>query len=1062
MIHLLGPVELSGQEQPPRLRSDKARLVLASLAADLGRPVSLDALVHRLWEDYPPRNPRENVHVYISRLRRTLRSLGPQAHLAIVQRAHTYVLEADPDLIDWHLFHRLVSRADQLAGSGDDSAALARLHEAEALWRGTPLAGLPGAWAASRRTAMEAQHRGCTTFRFAVELRLGRYAKVASEAAALVEQHPTDETLVGQFMIACYGSGRHTDALSAYRRSRQVLREEHGADIGEELAGLHQRILGRAPVAELARPGVKDDTPQSATTAATDNLPRHVPLVGRHREMHRLRSAALSDPQRSPAIVVESLSGMAGVGKTCLALHAAHELRELFPGGRLYLNLRAHTASGRPMSAQTALGALLRLAGVAAEQVPTDLDARSAMWRQHLTENRTLVVLDDAAGPEQVRPLLPDAPPSLTLITSRSRMVGLAAVARSLPLDVLPEEDAVDLFRTLTRAGAPERGDLTGEAAEREELAGIVQQCGYLPLAIELTAGRLAAHPSWTLRELSARLEHAPLRLVEIRDGYREIAGAFAMSYQTLPPEQRSAFCRLSLHTGPDFGPHAAAVLLGRPLAETERILESLLTGHLVQEPTPHRFRYHDLLGEYARTLCATPLEDVPERHHGEDDGDTHGRAVRRLADFYVHTAAHCAALLRPAPGPYPPQAPPATEDAATRAPSPGTVESASGPEVPPPPAGTDTPEGARRWFTLELDNLLATHQHARTHGMPERAALLADGLAGYLDAEAHWAEAVPMHQHAAQHWESAGNRHALCRSLLDLSAALSRTAGYVAAEEAGRAALELARQEDDAATVSEALRVLGVLHWHMGEHRIALRFHTESLRLCAPLGDPLTEARCRNNIGITQLYLGEHDAALRNFQEALVGFRAVGDTRNFGKTLNNLGDLYRSNGDTDAARQAYQEALHIAERTGSRADVAITQANIAEILIGLGEPEESADKYGFAFRAFRALGDRKNEAAALGGLGRAHFAAGNRDAALEHARRSVALAREIGAVDEEAQALRLTGEVELSRGRASLAVDHLLAALASARRSRTADEVTRIEELLGRARRAAERPGEV
>ena len=1054
MIHLLGPVELSGQGPVPRLGSDKARLVLASLAMDPGRPVSLETLVHRLWEDHPPGSPRENLHTYVSRIRRALRSAQPDPRPGIGQRAHTYTLDIDQDSVDWHRYRRLTSQAAESARDGDAARAVARLREADGLWRGTPLAGLPGSWAASARLAMEGRRRSIITSRIGWELRLGRYAELAGELASIVEQHPSDETLIGQFMIACYGSGRHAEALDVYQRARRTLREEFGADVGDELARIHRSILRRTPVGQLSRAEAPEATgrqetvreaaghgtaahdtaaPEAAaggaaareTVAVTehpappDNLPRHTPLVGRRGEMRRLRRAISESGEHSSAIVVESISGMAGVGKSCLAVNAGHALREFFPDGRLFLDLRAHTAPHEPMSAEAALGSLLRLAGVPAGRLPTDASERAAMWRGHLAGTRTLVILDDAADAEQVRPLLPESPPSLALITSRSRLVGLSTI-RSLALDVLPRDDAVALFQKLAYSGERDRPRPGARTEEDAEVARIVHQCGYLPLAIEIVAGRLATHPSWTLRELSERLARAPGRLVEI-----------------------------------------------------ERLLEDLLTGHLLQEPSPHRFRYHDLLGEYARTLCSAEgsengqdgeEEDGPDREDGqggEGQGDGEGRgggegdrddsrtpaadghatgghaaALARLVDFYLHTAHRCDALLHPS-------------------------RAATGLPGARPLPGIHTPEAARDWLTAELPNLLSAHRYARTHGMSGRAARLADALAGYLDAEAHWGEAVQMHEHAVAHWERGGEQHALRRALLDLSSALSSTARYEAADTAGRTALRLAREARDTAMEVEALRVLGVLHWHLGENRIALVFHKRSLELCHDLGDLWTEARCRNNTAITQLYLGEYTDALRNFQESLTGFRASGDTRNFGKTLNNLGDLYRNTGEQDSARLAYEEALHIAEHSGSRADIAIAQANIAEILVTEGANDEGRKKYGLALLAFRALGDRKNEAAALCGIGRAHFSSAAYGTALEHARQSLGIARSIGATDEEVQALRLTGQVELARDRPALAADHLVSALAAAKRTGAREEVARIEEELAEARERTGRPEE-
>lgn len=1036
MIHLLGPVELSSQGKSLRLGSDKSRLVLASLTVEIGRPVSLDALIQRLWDDELPNNPRENLHSYVSRIRRALRSVRPAPRVAITQRAHTYTLEADPDSVDWLRYRRLVSWAESVSRSGDEARAVSHIHEAERLWRGTALAGLPGGWAESTRVSMEERRRSVTASRIAMDLRLERYFELVSELAALVEEQPGDETLVGQFMTACYGSGRQTDALRVFQRARQALRTEHGAEVGDELARIHQHILRRHPVSQLVRPGTE---PSEGRATSPDNLPRHAPLVGRHPEMRRLHSA-ISDPGRTgSAIVVESISGMAGIGKSCLAVHAAHELKEHFPDGRLYLDLRAHTSPQNPVSTDSALTSLLRLLGVPAEAIPADTGERGALWRRELATRRVLVILDDARDPDQVRPLLPDAPSSLVLITSRSRMTGLSTV-RSLTLDVLPRLDAIALFRKFAYGdGTPgsttdERGthacgddgedreDGThrrGGPGDATEIGRIVHRCAYLPLAIEIAASRLTAHPSWTLKALGERLSRAPGRLVEIRDGYREIADAFAMSHQALNPEQKSAFRRLSVHPGPELSAQAAAVMIGCGLEEAERLLEDLLRCHLLQEPVPHRFRYHDLLGEYARTLYVS------------EERDDAGVPLARLLDFYIATGGCCDRLLHPS--------------RQRVAPPPAAVQRSG---VDP---GISDPYEARRWLTAELSNLLAAEQYARSNGMPDRAALLADAVAGHLDAEAHWAEAVPLHRHAVAHWEETGDEFALCRALLNLGSALSSTAQYQEAGDAGRRALGLARSAVDAPAELEALRILGVLHWRQGENRTALSFHRRSLELCSVLGDTWTAARCRNNAAITLLYLGEWEEALVNFQEALHGFRESGDKRNLGKTLNNLGDLHRKMRNTETAQENYKEALRIARESGSRSDVAIPQANLAGLLVNTGSVEEGMNTYHLAITEFRALRDRKNESAALSGLGRAHFYRGERDIAVTYGHQALGIARDIGASDEEINALRLCGEIELASESWEAAAEHLSSALAMARHTGAHEERVQVEELLTR-----------
>ena len=1078
LIHLLGPVKLTGHTCP-RLRSDKARLILASLALDVGRPVPLDELVHRLWEDEMPLDPRQNVHTYISRLRDAFKHAQPGPDCpGISQHAHTYVLDANPDSVDWHRYRRLTDRAKEISHDGDDIRAAAEIHAADQLWKGPPLAGLPGSWADMVRTDLEERRRGVTAARVAMELRLERYSELAGELTTLIERHPADEALVSQFMVACYGCGRNSDALRAYEHTRNTVRAEYGTDVGVELARVHRGILQHAPLNQLThRPGSSGT--DRRPVPPPDNLPRHTPLVGRSPEMRRLRSAVseeLGEGTHGSVITVESISGMAGVGKSSLALNAADELADQFPDGRLFVNLCTHHPSQPPLDAGTALAILLRDLGVQPQSIPGDTEGRAALWRRKLADKRLLLILDDVAGPDQIRPLLPGGSPTLTLLTSRRRLTGLPG-ARSLALDVLPESDAVTLFRSHTETehqpyqsweqiGSSRSSSST--SIDFEEINRIVELCGYLPLAIEIAASRLTVRPSWTLAALRKRLERAPGRLGELRDGYREVAGVFEMSYQALSESERSAFRVLSLHPGPDFGPHAAAALLGTELEETERLLESLLTSHLLQEPTPHRFRFHDLLGEYAHILFA------------DEEGPSHRQAaLRRLTDFYIRAADHCDRLVYPrrvrvriprrtprkstqrgATGNTPPSPPfdgqPAErreqKDAESRRRRAGRTAHQRGKnppldwETPLPWTPPEYPDVAHYWFDTELPSLLAAEQHAR-QSMPDRAALLSHVLTGYLEASAHWAEATGVHQHAVDHWRDVGDEEALCYALLNLSTARSSTACYTSAVSSAQRALDFARASGDDHAKVEALRILGVVHWHLGEKQSALSFQEAALELASSLNMRWTVARCHDNLGITLLHMAEHSRAAPHFEKALNGFRAVDDMYTFAKTLNNLGDLYSRTDRHESARQAYEESLRIARTAGcGRADIAITQANIAKIEVERGDTERGKQRFAEILPAFRALGDRKNEAAVLSGLAWAYLGAGETAAAGNHAYEALAVVREIKAADEEAHALRLLGQIEAAADRPERAETHLLSAISVAREVGTPDEEARAE----------------
>ncbi|WP_310724098.1 BTAD domain-containing putative transcriptional regulator [Streptomyces sp. N2A] len=1010
-IYVLGPICLGTEQRRIGLGSDKERCVLASLALSAGRPVALETLVDRLWDDTPPAKSRQSVHTYVSRVRRAIRTAGPDTAPRITQHAHTYTLAISPDRVDWHRFQRLTARARAQSAKGDDSAAAALLHEAEGLWDEEALAGLPGLWPERMRARMAEERLGAAISRIAAELRLRRFHGVLGPLSSLVGQHPHDEMLLEYLMLAYYGCGRHADALRVYQRARRRLREDLGADPSTELTRVHQHILRRAPLAELLGPPAVPRHTAKPAPAGPRNLPRHTTLVGRRTELRRL-CAAIDDAAGAPGpgpgavIALEAISGMAGVGKTAVAVAAAERLGERFPDAQLYLDLRTHAHVHEPLNAGAALAQLLRQLGTAPDAVPGEIEERSALWRTLMAQKRAVVILDDAGDTDQVRPLLPDrGSSSLVIITSRRHLAGLPG-AHWLALDVLPPDDATALFRKFA-----------GEERTHDDAAvhHVVRLCGYLPLAIEIAANRFNARPSWTLSTLRELLSRGPGRISELRDGYSEIARAFEMSYQTLTAPQQIIFRRLALHLGSEFGPHAAAALVDLPLPETERLLETLLHCHLLQEPTPHRYRFHDLLAEYARMLAFS-----------EDTEEQRGASLRRLVDFYLRAADSADRLLYPRRLRLPPPEPHSA--------------------LPPLPSLKNA-EAAKDWLTTERANLLATERHARTHGPSDRAAILSHVLAGFLDAECHWTDTDRMQRRAVEHWEGVGDRHAMCLALLDLSGTHANTSRYPQAEAAARRALDLARTVGAPEAEAEALRGLGILQWHLGRNHEALSLHQETLGIHLRSGDTWARARCENNIAIALLFLGEHQDALQHFTHAIHNFRLAGDERNAGKCINNLGDLHMRTGNLEGARNSYEEALTIALTFGSLADQVTAQTNLAGLLLMSDDAHDltsGLDMYQECLFTFCRLGDRRNEANALIGIGIGHHRLGRYPEAAGHHTRALELARDIGAAHEEAHALHRLGVAEAALGNLGEAAGHLEMSLALADRTQEREQQAR------------------
>ncbi|MFF8774161.1 BTAD domain-containing putative transcriptional regulator [Kitasatospora sp. NPDC015120] len=1018
------------------IRSDKGRQLLAALALEVGRPLSHELLAGRLWDEGPPPSAVASIYSHVSRIRSQLRKAVAAEGLdasrdapAIDCRSHTYALRADPQLIDWHRFVDLSLRARQLAENGEDIQARTVLGRAEEIWRGEPLAGLPGSWAQSTRTTMADQRLATTLLRIEIDLRLGRFAEVVPELTALREERPTDERVAAHLLVALHGAGRQADALTVYPTVVRRLRTELGTGPGEALVRLHERMLAGEP---LTGPAGRT-TAARATAAPRPSPAPHAGgpppapagrrLIGRREDLRRLLGGPEDAVEQGAVVAVSAILGMAGVGKTTLALHAAHLMRGRFPEGYVHLNLGAHAVNRSPLAPQAVATSLLRRLGVPATTIPLDSEDLFALCAEVLATRRAVVVLDDAATAAQLRPLLPTSPAALILVTSRRRLAELPG-SRPVFLDILPVDDAVALFTSVV---GRERAD------DRSRIVEIVDRCGLLPLAIEIAASRFKARPSWTLDHLALRLSRKTGRLAEIRHDTESVARAFEMSYRSLPAEQQEAFRLLGAHPGPDIGLHAAAALLGRPVDETDHLLEALLHCHLLQENVPERYQLHDLLREYALALMS-------------DEGaeEEAGAALRRLLGFMLHAADQADRLLYPR---------------RSRLPLP-QFRQLPGMETLLYDLDLDSHESARDWLDTEQAALAALASHARTTGHPETAAWLAHVLAGRLDAQAYWSEAHDLHQAAASHWRSVANDRCEARALIDLGATLANASRYPAAFEALDRGLTLARAEQDADATAEALSLLGSLLWHRSSLPEALAHLEEALHIRREGGDLWNTARCLANIGTVENSLGKREKALASYEAALpLAVRFQDRTLEF-RIRNNLGDVHLGIHDHPAARWHFERALTIANDSTPPFDLAVAHANLAAALPMPDEFDRAVTLYRSALATFRASGSIRHEANALNSLAAALLATGRPAESRDQYAIARQLAHSVGAAREEAAALRGLAGCELALGAAGRAVTLLSEAVALADHIKAADEAALAREALARARREDEASG--
>lgn len=662
-FRLLGPVELWVAGRPVDLGPAKRRTVLAALLVDAGRWVPAETLIDRVWGEDPPAQVRGTLYAHIARIRRVLVETGPwlsgdvgvpearevpSPAPELVRGPAGYRLDISPDLVDVHRFRNLVARARPAEGS--DAARVLALREAMGLWQGTPLAGLPGEWAARTRESWLHQYVDAVLGWADAELRVGGHLVVVDALSVLVAEHPLVEPLAVALIRALHAAGRAPEALACYAALHKRLADELGTTPGSEAQRAHRAILS----------GKAAPRPSSGVggTGRVKVVPAQLPLdpagfTGREEELARLEKVLGASSARPTAVVVSAVSGTAGVGKTALAVHWAHRARDRFPDGQLYVNLRGYDPD-RPLTAPDALVRFLTALGVSEQDIPPEQDDRAARYRTEVADRRMLIVLDNAATVEQVRPLLPGTGSCAVLVTSRDSLAGLVARegAQRLDLDLLPADAARTLLRRLIGPRAE---------AEPDAVDALAAQCARLPLALRVAAELAVTRPGTPLTDLVAELADQQRRLYLLDaegDPRAAVVTVFSWSLRQLPPEAARTFRLLGLHPGPDLDAHAAAALTGSTVPDARRALEILARAHLVQRadttPTPTGTPTPD-----ARDALDTP---TPARTHPVQRADTTPAPTGTPAapSTPLPTPIWCSAQTPPPHRPAPPRRTPA------------------------------------------------------------------------------------------------------------------------------------------------------------------------------------------------------------------------------------------------------------------------------------------------------------------------------------------------------------------------------------------------------------------
>lgn len=961
-FRILGPVEVIAAGEPLDLGTAKQRAVLAALLVETPSAVSPETLVDRVWNEDPPPEARRSLLAHLSRIRSvlakvTLRSGVP---VQLLRTVGSYRLQVAPDRIDLHRARSLVEQAR--SGAVDLHGCAVRLREAADCWRGEPLAGVAGDWFSRVRDDLVRQHLDVRAEWAEAELRLGHPVKVIDGLRAVVTDHPAAEQVVEQLMRALAAAGRNSEALELYANTRAWLAEQLGASPATGLQAVHRAILrGRLTPPVGAAPATV--RAGAAPVAAYRQLPPDIAeFTGRSPEVATLLADDAAPARTAPAIV--AIVGMGGVGKTRLALHAAHRLvaSGRFEEGQLYVDLRGFAGDGGPADPGEALGELLRLLGVPPDGIPDSVAARSAVLRDRLADRRVLVLLDNAADESQVEPLLPGSPAGMVLITSR-RNLALDG-ARVVKLDVFSATEAVDLLAAVV---GPAR-----VAAEPAAARQLVERCGLLPLAVAIAGHRLRARPTWGIEHLAARLGDDGDALDELAVGSREIRAVLGRSYEALTATQQRTFRLLGLHPGADFTAGSAAALTGADPAEAENILEFLLDQHLLHQRTVGRYHMHDLIRAFAKRTG-----------HAADAEKERDEAVPQLLDWYLHAAEAAAQLVRRF--------------------DPPVVAHFDAPRAPLPEL-TDL-DGALGWLDAEATNLIAVARTAATGPWHGHAMQLPHVLQPYFIKRSRIDQWLIVAQLGAAAADASDNPSARAHACTDVANARG-SAGQTDLAVAGlRRAIPEHRALGDEHGEALARNHLGTYLRRIGEHTGAAEHFAEALRLFRRCGDPVREVSTQSNLSVQLHILGRDDEAIEQGHAALALQQELGGGPDEASTRTNLGWMYARLGRHDEAIEHTRIALAHHRATASGPGASRALANLGYSYAWLGRPQEALDASQEALEISRRLGDRSVETSVLNTLGDVHRLAGRATQACDMYRRAAHLAAEAGDVDEAARA---------------------------------------------------------
>ena len=881
---VLGPVRLWREDVEVDVGAPQQRALLALLLAAGGQPVSVADLVDAMWAADPPASAVNVVHRYVGALRRLIEPGLPSRDPGqwLLASAGGYRLAVEAGSLDVLRFRELTERAN--AESSPELYA-----EGLALWQGPAAIGLTSTVRNHPIfTALDRERAAAACAAADLALATGTAHLLLPGVRHAAELAPLDESLQAKLILLLGSAGLQADALAHYRLIADRLAEELGLDPGRELTAARDTVL-RGSSARV--------TPDVEAPDRPAQLPPDLPtFAGRKPELDRAM-AILDGRQTAGTVVITALGGMAGVGKTTLAVHWAHRVADRYPDGQLYVNLRGFDAAEEVVSPAEALRGMLGALGVPYKGMPSEVDVLAALFRTQLAGRRILLVLDNARNAEQIRPLLPGAAGCLVIVTSRDRLSGLVAVgAAALNLDVFHPAESREL---LIRRIGPGR-----VSAEPEAVDDIVAMCAHLPLTLSIVAARAAVHPSFSLRAIAAELRHAygSLDAFAGRDTAVNVRAVFSWSYRALTAEAARLFRLLGVHPGPDLGIGAAASIAGVEPRRVRLLLNELAQANLLNENRPGRFGSHDLLRAYAEELA--------------DDPDEAGAARHRMFDHYLHSALPAHTLISPGRGPI---------------------------ELTPAVAGAfpediaDEP-GAIAWFTAEQQVSITAVQLAARHGFDRHAWQLQWLIYPFMVGQVAAEQALTVLFTSVEALRRLGDLPNQARVEMAIADLYVRTDQYALADELFRRVLRQCQELGDLAGQSSVYHGLAGLSDRQGDHHRTLYYIRQELDISRRRGNRLGELVALAGVAWVHAQLDEHRDALAAAHEGLALVKDGSHHNAAGSLWHTVGYVHARLDEHDEAVHAFHRAIDLAARVGDRYLGGTIHADLGDVLDSSGD----------------------------------------------------------------------------------------------------------------------------